>query len=528
MVKELCKINSSALKYASDDLKKDDAYMREICKIKPYASYYASDDLKGDRDFVKELCKIAPIAIKYADYYLRNAINFVKELCEINPIALEYASAGLKQDEDFVKELYKIAPHIFEYASDDLRNDRNFVKELCKIDPIALQYVSYDLKKDKDYMNEINKIIDNSIPKNNSDVTNNKPNGNLFNDNEDKHVIRSTVKYPNNSTTVSKETIEQLRASLYDENGNLYDVSTFAGGYSDRQNKLNLLKEYERNYNSKDDGVTFATPEKVYGSKLSYEKKKEASEKKKQDALLNLIIQGNPVNVEAEYVCLQYEDGTYHDCYVYDYDTIEDLDCQYISYFDNNKGKIMYAPIKLENGELLKQEHTQEMINKIAMYQSEKLLKNNEFGGLDINSLPAIINHSKCYETIAIAAAGSSNNGDNPEEISVSTPIVDNNNLNNNWYNNGNNAPKKDEDKEEKQDEIPNLEEKKEENDKQTKLEEEKVFEENINDLNNLGKTLEEIYKLINNLYEEMAALKKENEMLKAKSLENSTGGKQI
>lgn len=347
--------------------------------------------------------------------------------------------------------------------------------------------------------NENSEIIDNNIPKNSYGVANN--NYNSFN-NEDKYGIKIAVKYPSHNTgKVSKETIEQLRASLYDENGNLYDVSTFAGGYSDRENKLRLLKEYEKNYNSNDNRVTFAIPKKVYGSKLSYEKKSEANEKKKQNYAFNLNIQGKVDKIPAEYVCLQYEDGEYHDCYVYDYDKIEDLDCQYISYFDDNKKAIMYAPIKLENGELLKQEHTQEMIDKIAMYQNEKLLKNKEFGGLDINSLPTIINHSKCYETIAMAAAGSNNNGNGPEEISVSTPIVDdNNNLNNNWYNNGNNVPKKENDKEEKQGDS-------------------------ITELINLIKANND---RVNNLYEEIVAIKKENEMLQSKLLEKLNGGKQI
>ena len=226
------------------------------------------------------------------------------------------------------------------------------------------------------------------------------------------------------------ENIKLLEASLYDEEGNLYDVSLFGGGSGDRVNKLNLLDKYKKDYNNNDEPNALSSIKKVYGSELTDIMKLEIEEKKKQKQQQLLMIKGQPMLFNTEYACIQYEDGSYHDCYVYGYDEIKE--CQYISYLDQTNGKIMYAPIKKENGQLLKIEHTQELINKIAQHQSQKFEKQGNFDGIDITVLPSVINNSKCFEKIAFAMNAPSSPPNGPDNTSTVAASI--NNSDDNYY----------------------------------------------------------------------------------------------
>ena len=63
------------------------------------------------------------------------------------------------------------------------------------------------------------------------------------------------------------ECMRLLRSSLYDSEGHLYDASYFGRGEADRQNKLNLLNDYQEQLRKINNN------EPIYGTVLLLKKK---------------------------------------------------------------------------------------------------------------------------------------------------------------------------------------------------------------------------------------------------------------
>lgn len=171
------------------------------------------------------------------------------------------------------------------------------------------------------------------------------------------------------------ESIRMLKASLYDDKGNLYDASLFGGGEADRQNKLNLLNDYQEQLKK------INNSEPIYGNvlllkkkELSSQEKIEIENKRKNMMLLNFM----EFKCPSVYSYMQYPDGNYHDTYVFYKGHSDKYDIDFICYYDNTVSSWGVTPVEIKDGQLMKNpKHTQEMISDIAKQPLEQFKQGN-------------------------------------------------------------------------------------------------------------------------------------------------------
>lgn len=198
------------------------------------------------------------------------------------------------------------------------------------------------------------------------------------------------------------ESMKILRHALYDDDGKLYDASYFGGGEVDRQNKLNLLKDYQSKLND----INNANP--IYGT-VACLKKKELSQQKKDEienkrsVMMNLTIMGVPCPTVYSYI--QYPDGEYHDTYVLYKGHSDEYNTDFICYYDaTNPNTIMYTPVQIKDGQLMKNpNHTQEMINAFHKQFMEQQLQQRKMSFEQLmQEIPSIMGNTNVeqYETV--------------------------------------------------------------------------------------------------------------------------------
>lgn len=127
--------NIRALRYASEGLKDDRAFMLEVVtsygKSEPAASAFpfVSARLKADRDFVLEAVRVNGYVFESVSEKLRDdreiVLTAVRNLA--CAIIFAYASATLRRDRDFVLEVVGKNPGVLQYVSSELRNDKEIV-----------------------------------------------------------------------------------------------------------------------------------------------------------------------------------------------------------------------------------------------------------------------------------------------------------------------------------------------------------------------------------------------------------------
>ncbi|MGL4540167.1 MAG: DUF4116 domain-containing protein, partial [Candidatus Rhabdochlamydia sp.] len=136
------------LKYASEALKEDRAFMLAVVKRNSNVLKYASEALKEDRDFMLAALKQNGCALYYASESLRKDKEIVSVAIKQNGNALKYASEALKKDRTFILFAIEQDNDELEYASKDLRKDRDFILAVVKQNGLVLEYASEALKRD--------------------------------------------------------------------------------------------------------------------------------------------------------------------------------------------------------------------------------------------------------------------------------------------------------------------------------------------------------------------------------------------
>lgn len=197
------------------------------------------------------------------------------------------------------------------------------------------------------------------------------------------------------------ECMGMLRSSLYNSEGHLYDASYFGGGEADRQNKLNLLNDYQEQLRKINDN------EPIYGTVLLLKKKELSKQEKdmvesKRQTALNIKI-GNDI-CSSVFSYIQYPDGKYHETYVLYKGHSDEYNTDFICYYDNLEQKIMLTPVQVKDGQLMKNPiHTQEMINAFSN-QFLNQMKQGNLSSIEqlLQEIPSVMGNTDVdqYETV--------------------------------------------------------------------------------------------------------------------------------
>lgn len=197
------------------------------------------------------------------------------------------------------------------------------------------------------------------------------------------------------------ECMRMLSYSLYDSEGHLYDASYFGGGEADRQNKLNLLNDYQEQLRKINNN------EPIYGTVLLLKKKELSKQEKdmvesKRQTAANIQI-GDAI-CSSVFSYIQYPDGKYHETYVLYKGHSDEYNTDFICYYDNLEQKIMITPVQVKDGQLMKNPiHTQEMINKFSNQFLEQMKQGNLLSIEQLlQEIPSVMGNTDIdqYETV--------------------------------------------------------------------------------------------------------------------------------
>ncbi len=167
-VHEALKVNSDALEYVSDPLRKNDKEVALIAVKQDWKSVkLVSDELKNDEEVIltalggyngqwpSKILEHASQRLKSDKNFVLKALDKIEENRDKYHIyqvfnTLDFVSKELLDDKDVILKAIARQNSPFEYASDRLKNDRAFVLEALKVDPFILTYVAKPLMDDKE------------------------------------------------------------------------------------------------------------------------------------------------------------------------------------------------------------------------------------------------------------------------------------------------------------------------------------------------------------------------------------------
>lgn len=156
--------DADALQYASEELKKDDEFMKSIVRTLPKALKYASDNVKNNKEFVigcikernGEILEFSGEIVRNDKEIIIAALNKRKDIYNhsrllLDTFYLKFLGEKLKSDKDFLLSIIEMDGSALQYASEELKNDKDFVLRAYEINHQSLQYVGKSLlSNDKD------------------------------------------------------------------------------------------------------------------------------------------------------------------------------------------------------------------------------------------------------------------------------------------------------------------------------------------------------------------------------------------
>eukprot|EP00931_Biecheleriopsis_adriatica_P036781 TRINITY_DN21150_c0_g1_i1.p1 TRINITY_DN21150_c0_g1~~TRINITY_DN21150_c0_g1_i1.p1 ORF type:complete len:955 (-),score=246.14 TRINITY_DN21150_c0_g1_i1:133-2997(-) len=140
-----------ALKYASPELRADEALVLEATKHFGSAFANAAPELKTSREFVLKAVATHGAALAAAPDSFRNDKSFLVEAAKLGAgSALQGSSSSFRADRNLILEMVDHDPQSYMFASEDLLNDKNFALAVAKRNGKALKYMLPNFRADPD------------------------------------------------------------------------------------------------------------------------------------------------------------------------------------------------------------------------------------------------------------------------------------------------------------------------------------------------------------------------------------------
>jgi len=144
------KINGSILKYASEELKKNEEFILKIIKFVDHGLMYISEELKENEEFILKAINININVLSFVSKELMKNVDFVSRVVSIYGSALRYASEELRDNKYVVSIAVANNGSTLLYASKNLQDDKEVVLIAVANYGLALSYASKNLQDDKD------------------------------------------------------------------------------------------------------------------------------------------------------------------------------------------------------------------------------------------------------------------------------------------------------------------------------------------------------------------------------------------
>ena len=164
------KQDGTALKFVSDELKKDREIVLAAVKQEGYSLRYASNELKQDYDIVLAAVQHNGFSLQFASDELKNdrgivmaAVNSDGVYQEDEYAVLQFASNKLRNDREIVLAAVQVDGWAFEFASDELKKDREIFMTALQAVPYALRFATRDVRKDPDIVTMVMKADWNAV-----------------------------------------------------------------------------------------------------------------------------------------------------------------------------------------------------------------------------------------------------------------------------------------------------------------------------------------------------------------------------
>jgi hypothetical protein len=145
----IARVDSRALRTASEELRKDKAFICAVLRPNWTALRYASQEMRSDPEVV--LCAVSHngYALQYAAEELRRNREFVLKAVAIDGHALCYLAEALRQDPEVVLAAIKQNGYALQY-SEELRVKRSFILEAVQMNAHALAICNQEIRQDRE------------------------------------------------------------------------------------------------------------------------------------------------------------------------------------------------------------------------------------------------------------------------------------------------------------------------------------------------------------------------------------------
>ena len=172
------------------------------------------------------------------------------------------------------------------------------------------------------------------------------------------------------------KSIEILKNSLYDENGNLREPNFFSGGLAERENKINTLNNYSTLLEEIDKNNRFLL-----------ENEKHIQDKRNKSYKIPLAHKGIKKQINGIYSCIQNAEGNYEDAIVLYKGYSSEYKVEFIVYIKEKTKEVVAAPIISFDGNFI----TKSTNNKqmVMAFQMQYMNQVDSFN--DLESIPSVI-----------------------------------------------------------------------------------------------------------------------------------------
>mmetsp|Transcript_120565 Transcript_120565/g.257480 ORF Transcript_120565/g.257480 Transcript_120565/m.257480 type:complete len:583 (-) Transcript_120565:203-1951(-) len=144
--------NGRKLETAPPDILEDPEVVLYAVQDFGFAMRWASEDLRKNKAFVKLAVQVNSFALKYADDALLDDFEVVLTACKSGGTALKYASQRLQAHPGLVQKSAREHGLSFQHASDALRSDRDFVIDVAQENSFAVKYAKESVLADPQFL----------------------------------------------------------------------------------------------------------------------------------------------------------------------------------------------------------------------------------------------------------------------------------------------------------------------------------------------------------------------------------------
>lgn len=144
----------ATFQFASDDLKRNKAFILEACQYNSGIFDYVSEKLKRDREFMAVAIGRNAMVLDYAEYELKDNKSIVLAAVKRNGLALQYASRRCQMDRSIILMAVSQNGLSLEFASTEWRRNREIVLKAVRQNGRALLYASEQLRGDQEIVLE--------------------------------------------------------------------------------------------------------------------------------------------------------------------------------------------------------------------------------------------------------------------------------------------------------------------------------------------------------------------------------------